>query len=189
MGSRLPRGFRTEAERVARDYRRALGLTVHDRLDPFALAEYLNVRVLPLHAVTKIGMRPDRVATLASPTSGFSAVTVCCGDLRFLVYNSTHPPTRTANSVTHELSHVICKHPPLPPLGVGGCRQWDARFEEEADCLSSTLLVPRDGAFHRLQRDGSFAAGAEHFGVSEQLFRWRAHTTGVVRVLGLLRAG
>lgn len=186
--SKLQRGFKTNAERTSEEFRRRIGLTVHDRLDPFALAAHLNVLVLPLADAGEIGFRPERIAVLVSPVSIFSAVTVCYGDQRFIVYNSGHSPARTANDVTHELSHIICRHPPGPPLGVGGCRQWDDRYEEEADCLSGALLVPRDGAFHRLRRDGSFANAAEHFGVSGQLFSQRAHTTGVVKVLGHLRA-
>lgn len=188
MASKLQRGFKAGAERTSGEYRQRIGLTVHDRLDPFALAEHLKVEVLPLDRAGELGLRPEFMAVLKASESRFLAVTVCFGDLRFIVYNSSHSSARTANTLTHELSHIICKHPPGSPLGIGGCRQWDDRYEDEANCLAGALLIPRDGLFQILRRDGSFAHGAEHYGVSTQLFSQRAHITGVVKVLGLLKA-
>jgi Zn-dependent peptidase ImmA (M78 family) len=105
-----------------------------------------------------------------------------------VVYNPEHSPARRANDVVHELSHVLRKHPPRPAIGFGGCREWDNRYEGEADWLSGALLVPRSGAFVLVRQGGTIQDGADRFGVSVDLFRWRAHMTGVVRVVELLRA-
>jgi hypothetical protein len=44
-------------------------------------------------------------------------------------------------------------------------------------------LSHASGALQVLERGTSFAEAADHFGVSLQLFSWRANQTGVVRQL------
>jgi Zn-dependent peptidase ImmA (M78 family) len=73
------------------------------------------------------------------------------------------------------------EHPFTPALGIGGCRDWHEDLEAEADWLAGTLLVPREGALDWMRNDGSIEDGAEHFGVSQALFRWRVNQTGVAR--------
>jgi Zn-dependent peptidase ImmA (M78 family) len=119
-------------------------------------------------------------------TSGFSALTICEGTRKLIVYNPRHPPTRRANSVVHEVSHVVLEHPPAPALGEGGCRYWDSRLEGEADWQAAALLVPRDGAFAWLQAGNGLSDGANNFGVSLALFRWRVNHTGVAKQLAAL---
>ena len=72
-------------------------------------------------------------------------------------------------------------------IGVGGCRHWDGRQEAEADCLGSALLVPRAGALAWMLESDDIDAGANNFGVSVALFRWRLNHTGVVRHVEKLR--
>ncbi len=91
--------------------------------------------------------------------------------------------------VVHELSHAVHEHPRRPAIDFAGCREWDGRCEEEATWQAGTLLAPRGGAVVRLRRGETIEEAARHFGVTDGLFRWRANTTGIVRVLGLLRAG
>ncbi len=43
----LPRGFKAEADRAARDLRSEMGLAEIDRFDPFAAADYLGIPVWP----------------------------------------------------------------------------------------------------------------------------------------------
>jgi hypothetical protein len=188
MAGKLRWGFKAEAERVSLALRQQLGLTVHDRLDPFALAQHLRVGVRRLDHMEGPGFSADDVAELMDPVAGFSALTVWRGSRPVIVYNSGHSPARTANDVCHELSHIFHKHPPRPAIGFGGCREWDDRYEQEAVWQAGALLVPRDGAFALIRQGYSILDGAAHFGVSEDLFRWRAHNTGVVRIVGLLRA-
>jgi hypothetical protein len=52
--------------------------------------------------------------------SGFSALTICSRTRRLIVYNPRRPPARRANSVVHEVSHVVLEHPTAPALGDGG---------------------------------------------------------------------
>lgn len=182
-GTKLRHGFKAEAERISLELRVELGLTADDRLDCLHLAEYLCIPVVPLHALEEDGAHADIVAQLCDPEAQFSAVTVCRGTRRLVIYNPSHPQGRRANSVAHELSHIILEHPLAPAFGPGGCRHWDARCEAEADWQAGALLVPRDGAFVYLRRNPIVQSGADHFGVSSALFTWRINQTGVTRQL------
>lgn len=183
MAGNLRRGFKTEAERTALELRQEMGLSAGDRLDCLALAAHLDIPVVPLSELLGSGASAESIARLSKSRSGFSALTVCCGTRKLIVYNPRHPPTRRANSVVHEVCHIILEHPAVPALGDGGCRRWDARLEEEADWQAATLLVPRDGALAWFRGGGTTNDGADHFGVSLALFRWRVNKTGVARQL------
>ena len=186
MAGTLRRGFKADAERTSLDLRNEMGLSVRDRLDCLALAAHLGIPAVSLSDLTNSGARPESIARLGASRSTFSALTVCHGTRRLIVYNPRHPTTRRANSVAHEVSHIVLEHPAAPPLGDGGCRYWDARLEEEADWQAAALLVPREGALLWLRSGGCMRDGADHFGVSLPLFRWRVHQTGVARQLAAI---
>ena len=185
MGN-LRRGFKAEAERLAVSVRQELGMEVTDRFDGLALADDLGVPVVSLPQMVEFGASRASVVELSRAGTAFSALTVCLGTARLIVYNPSHPLGRRANSLAHELSHILLEHPPAPALDEGGCRYWDGVCEAEADWLAGCLLVPREGALLLLLRSRSFASSAAHFGVSNQLFKWRANQTGVVRQLDFL---
>jgi len=176
----LRRGFKAEAERISAQVRTGLGLTPRERLECEALAGGLGVDILSLDDLVASGAAPASIARLAEAEARFSAMTLCFGDRRLIVHNPAESPGRHANSLAHELSHVLLKHPAEPALDASGCRRWNGTVEEEADCLAAALLVPRDGALWWLGGGRSMSAGAMHFGVSERLFTWRANKTGVV---------
>jgi hypothetical protein len=186
MADRFRWGFKTEAERFALSLREELGLAVTDPLDPFALTSHLEIPVISIADLRSHGAQAQSITRLMGRTSGFSALTICEGTRRLIVYNPRHAPTRRANSVAHEVSHVVLEHPPAPALGEGGCRYWDSRLEDEADWQAAALLVPRDGAFAWLRAGNTIADGAANFGVSTALFRWRVNQTGVARQLAAL---
>lgn len=183
MSKLLRRGFKAEAERRALRIRRQLGLSGRDRLDPQDLADHLGVYVIPLTDLTGDVKAAASIDRMLAPRAGFSAVTVCVGERRLIVYNPRHPDGRRANSLAHELSHIVMGHEPKPALGPWGCRDWDEVQEAEADWQAAALLVPREGAFWWMEPGRTIAAGAAHFGVSEALFRWRVNQTGVIRQL------
>jgi Zn-dependent peptidase ImmA (M78 family) len=183
----LRRGFKADAERIAESVRAELGLQLWQPLDGLALAEHLGIEVITLRELRRYGAKDESIRRLISPDAGFSATTVCAGTRRLIVYNPREPPGRRANSLTHELSHILLEHEPKQALGAGGCRHWAIREEAEADWLGAALLVPREGALHWMERDGDLERGAEHFGVSIELFRWRVNHTGVIRRLARTR--
>jgi hypothetical protein len=177
----LRRGFKSDAERIAEFVRHDLGLNALDRLDCFALAEQWGIPVVSLGELREDGAGQESIRRLMSAEAGFSATTVVVGTRRLIVYNPRHAPGRSANSLAHELAHVILEHEPAPAIGIGGCRHWDARQEAEADWLGGVLLVPRSSALAWMLRKDDLNEGARHFGVSADLFRWRVNHTGVVR--------
>jgi hypothetical protein len=182
-GSRLRHGFQTEAEAIALELRQEIGAMAHDRLDYLGLAGHLGIPVASLDDARLAGFSVEAADCLSDPAQRFDALTVCVGTAHFIVYNPTQAPTRRASTIAHELSHIVLEHPPGPAIGVGGCRQWDPRVEEEATWLSGALLVPRRGAIAWMAQGRTIENGADYFGVSVQLFRWRVNGTGIMRQL------
>ena len=130
----LRRGFKTEANAIAREVRLELGLQPYDRLDPWQLARHLEIPVVGLCAYDEDA--PFAVTQFQTVDSGaFSAVTVFRGHARVVVHNDSHAPGRQCSNLAHELSHALLLHPPTPALNVYGCRDWDKEVEEEADLL------------------------------------------------------
>jgi Zn-dependent peptidase ImmA (M78 family) len=182
----MRRGFKTKAEAIAIELRSELGLTAHDRLDCTQLASHLAIEIAPVTDLTRSSAAPTDMACLLDTSTGFSAMTVYRGTKCKIFYNPFDPSTRTANSIAHELSHVVLEHEPGKAVS-DGMRVWNATHEEEASWQAGALLVPRDGAFAWLVGGGDATGGAVHFGVSQQLFNWRANSTGVVAQLNRRR--
>ena len=59
-----------------------------------------------------------------------------------------------------------------------GCRHWDQEMEDEADWLSSVLLVPEEAALFIVRRGWSIAEAATKYGVSGEMIQWRVNATG-----------
>jgi Zn-dependent peptidase ImmA (M78 family) len=178
--AKFRRGFKADCERFALDIRRELKLAAADRLDPHHLAKHLAIPAVPLTDFA--GSCSDAVEQLISRDRGsFSAATVFSGTRRMIVYNPTHSAGRHANSVAHELGHVLLEHEPGPVRDESDQRRWSDQDEREADHLAATLLVPRGGILPIMYRVARIEAAADHFGVSIQLMEWRFNETGVKR--------
>lgn len=186
------RGFKTQAEEIALEIRAELKLAPQARLMPADLAEHLGIPVLSLQGLAPFEAEDEEedvsfgdAVALFTGTSRekLSAFTVTQDTHRLIVYNESHPETRQANSLAHELSHILLEHEPSPHSDQYGHRFWSPEIEEEANVLAAALLVPREGARIVLESGRSEAQAAKHFGVSLQLFQWRARQTGVLRQL------
>ena len=188
MPDELRRGFKAEAEALAQLVRAELKLGVLDRLDCHLLAETWGIPTVTLGELREYGAKEQSIQNLLNPVAGFSAATVCVGPRRLIIYNQRHSTGRIANSLAHELSHIVLEHEPSPVVGVGGCRHWNGTQEVEADWLAGALLVPRESALAWLRRSDDLEAGAQHFGVSIELFTWRVNHTGVARQVAAARA-
>ena len=186
MGTRLRRGFKAEAERIALELRAEMGLAPADRLDGRDLARHLGIPVVQVRDL-KGEARDESLARLLAKEAGFSALTVCAGARRLIVYNQRTPPGRRASSLAHELAHIFLEHPPVAAAGLDGRRLWDQELELEANWQAGALLVPREGALAWLRRERGPAGGERHFGVSRALFLWRLHQTGALRQFGQAR--
>ncbi len=176
----LRRGFKTEANATARDVRLELGLRPYDRLDPWRLAEYLEIPIVGLSdyvndapiAVTHFG-KVDSAA--------FSAVTVFRGHARLVVHNDSHAPGRQRSNLAHELSHGLLLHPPAPPLDANGCRDWDRELEEEADWLAGALLVSEEAALLAARQGRTDEQVAAIYEISVRMARYRMNVTAARR--------
>ena len=114
-------------------------------------------------------------------SSCFSAGTVLTGTGRLIIFNPVHGNGRLANSIAHELAHLLLEHAPGPDIGPGGCRVWDHEMESQADLLAAVLLVSRDAALACARIGLPHPVGAARFGVSADLMRWRTDYTGAAR--------
>jgi Zn-dependent peptidase ImmA (M78 family) len=166
---------------MAADLRKEFGLDPVSPLNCIDICKELGIPVIPISNLIVSGAERESVGCLTASTAKFSAMTVASGTKRLIVYNPTHPAGRRANSLAHELSHIILEHPMSHALGVGGCRRWNSVLEDEADWQAGALLVPRQAALEWMQANKSLEEGALNYGVSLPLFRWRVHQTGVVR--------
>jgi Zn-dependent peptidase ImmA (M78 family) len=169
-------GFKTEANAIADETRRELGLGALDPLDPLALAAHLDVPVLALSELAADA--PDVLYLLNVEPKSFSATTVFDGARRLIVHNDGHALARRNSNITHEISHALLLHEPKPALDHRGCRYWDQGAEDEANWLAGALLVPADAALAVARGWRSEQEAMEHFGVSEQMLEWRLNATG-----------
>ena len=180
----MRRGFKAWSERTAADYRRGLGVSLDHRLDPKRLARALGVRVLTPAQIRGLS-EPSRKQLAATDPYGWSAVTVSRNGARLVIMNPAHSPARQANSLAHELAHLILDHAParitLSPEGILLRPNHDSEQEDEADWLAGCLLAPREGLLRAYRRNRSVELLARWFGVSIELIRWRLATTGVPR--------
>jgi hypothetical protein len=190
-GSLLRRGFKTWCENASYGYRRDLHLPNHAQLDPRDLARHIGVAVWTPHDIHGLDHQTLN-QLLKVDAESWSAVTLTVGQVSVVITNSSHPDTRQNNSLAHELSHLILKHPPaqafVTPDGMIVMNEYNRVHEEEANCLSGTLLAPRDGLLHLLSLGWNDERIAAHFGISMDLLRMRKNLTGVERQLGRFRS-
>ncbi|MET4388529.1 hypothetical protein ABIB73_004292 [Bradyrhizobium sp. F1.4.3] len=182
----LRRGFKTWCENASRGYRRELGLEPFDRLDPRLLASKLDVKIWTPSDVPGLPRSALRQLTKTDP-SGWSAVTICVEDKSLIIVNDQDSEERQNNSLAHEISHLVLEHKAaqvfVSPAGQMLLSEYDRVQEEEANCLSGTLLVPREALLHFLTLEYDHARIARHFAVSRDVLLMRFNLTGVGKQL------
>lgn len=176
----LRRGFKTEANSIAREIRRELKLHPVAPLDAWALAEHLDIPVLTLSSMSDAA--PFAAAHFSNAgSSEFSAVTVFRGTRRVIIHNDSHSKGRQSSNLAHELSHGLLLHPPTPAMNDCGCRDWNQDLEDEAEWLSGALLISEEAALHIARHGLSCEEAAAVYGVSERMVQWRLNVTGARR--------
>ncbi len=171
------RGFKTEANAYAKEFRAELGLQPHAPLCPWQLAEHLAIPVVPLSEFQNTISEAVRYLTIQN-TKSFSAVTVFDGMRRLIVHNDSHDPLRQASNVSHELSHGILQHPPTEPFNEYGCRNLNQEYEDEANWLGPALLISEEAALHIVKTGMTIDEAVEHYRVSKQVINMRINVTG-----------
>lgn len=175
----LRRGFKTEANATAREFRGELGLAADSPLCPFTAAEHLDVPVRKLTSFHDIS--PIETALLLSKGTAVSAVTACIGVQRLIIYNDALPQTRSHADIMHEIAHMLLIHPPHSVCTDAGDRHYDREMEEEANWLGPAMLVSEEAALHVARRALSIPIAANLYGVSPDLMRMRLNVTGAQR--------
>jgi Zn-dependent peptidase ImmA (M78 family) len=173
----LRRGFKTEANEIAREIRAELNLKSAEPLNPWRLAEHLAIPIIPLSAWRR--HIPEAVVHLSEiEPESFSAVTVFFGTKRVIVHNDAHSRGRQAADIAHELAHALLGHPPSAAIDERGCRYWNEDLEDEADWLSGALLVSEEAALAVALSKQSVPEAARVYGVSKAMMQWRLNVTG-----------
>ena len=173
----MRRGFKAEANAIAREVRAELSMSLISPLDVMQLAQHLDIPVVPLSSFREDAPYAVRLF-LNGGQELFSGVTVFSGTNRMIVYNDAHVEGRQANDITHELAHGLLLHPPTAAVDGRGCRVLDSVVEAEANWLSGALLVPEEAALHIVRDGWSLDKAAEKFGVTPQMVRYRINMTG-----------
>lgn len=169
-------GFQTEAEHLAADLRKELGVGLYKRLDPFLLADYLAV---PVWSLNKLQDIQAAVVVLHGPEmAAFSAMTVFRGTSRVIVHNTAHAPVRQASNLCHELAHCALLHPVASALDSLGCREWDGAIEKEATFLAGALLIPSKAIWWAAKQRQAHEEIADQYGCSVEMVRIRLNLTG-----------
>lgn len=171
------RGFKSEANQIARELRHELGLGVAAPLNPWKLAEHLGILVVPLSTFKEES--PGAFVQLARRDKGaFSAVTICCDYKRLIVVNDAHHLNRQASSLAHELAHILLWHKPARAVEGDDVREWNPEQEAEAHWLGGALLISEEAALQIVSKRQSVAAAASVYGVSHDMVTFRLGVTG-----------
>ena len=178
----MRRGFKAWCERTANEYRQVLGVSLEEALDPRAFAVFLHVRVVTPQDIPGFSCTSLEQLTVADPES-WSAITISQSGINLVILNSSQSLTRQANSLAHELAHLVLNHKAdnaqVSAQGILFRAQYDKEQEEEAAWLAGCLLVPGEGLFQAYRRGNSPTLLAEKFGVSQSLRDWRLRMTAV----------
>ena len=189
------RGFKAWSERTALGFRRDLQIEPFGALDPYELAQHLDIRVWTPDDVVRLGDLAEvhLEQLLKHDPSSWSAVTLILPLNKVIILNSTHAPVRQNSDLMHELAHLILEHKParvdITPEKLMILDTYDKFQEEEANWLGGALLVPRDGLLDVLSRNRRNKSAASHFNVSTQMVEWRRRMTGIDKQLGRRRSG
>jgi Zn-dependent peptidase ImmA (M78 family) len=173
----LRRGFKTEANDIAREVRGELKLAVMDPLDPWLLSHHLEIPVYGLSSLTDYASFAVHYFSCIDTTS-FSAVTIFRGRERHIVHNDTHNLGRQSSNLAHELAHALLHHQPAPALNDVGSRNWNQTLEDEANWLGGSLLISEEAALLIARKKWSYMQAAAYYKVSEEMIRFRLNVTG-----------
>ena len=177
----LRRGFKSEAERIAKRVQTDLGLGAAEPIAPELIAELLGIEV---KAGDEILSR-ERFQELENiQANAFSACTLRPSpDRTVIVHNPLSPPTRQRSDVAHELAHTLLDHElsRVQRLGEVTFLSCDPVQEEEAAWLSGCLLLPRALLLTEVRSGIGAGEIARKHGVSERMAQYRLDVTGVMR--------
>ena len=172
-------------EQLALRVRSFAGLTgIHDRLDPYVLAESLGLRVVSLDSI--VGLSDEAKALLQSPSSeawSGGATPILPDGTRVVILNPSHSETRKMATLMEEICHVLLGHQHSELSAASEAsdahRTHHQHIEEEAYAVGTAALLPYRALACYLSRGFSIKTISVQLGVSQALVRYR------IRVLKL----
>ena len=179
----LRRGFKAEAERLARDVWSAMGLAPNDPVDAIKLARHMGCRVRPADALVDIA-KLERLYRIQKDAF-FACTFKLPGDRYAIVFNPLMSDRRRNSDIAHEVAHIVLGHrlSRLERLGDVAFLAGDKQQEDEAAWLSGCLLLPRFALIHDLRKGRKLDAIARKRTLSKDMVEYRFRVTGVQRQL------
>ena len=177
----LRRGFKSEAEGIAGQVRKELGIEPHQPIAPERIGELLGIEI---RAGDKLIPRSKFEELDEIQPGAFSACTLQPTPGRLVVvYNPLSTVERRRSDLAHELAHTLLDHElsRIERLGDLTFLSCDSVQEEEAAWLGGCLLLPRELLMAEVRQGLSETAIAEKHVVSVEMARYRLNVTGVAR--------
>ncbi|MDR1678655.1 MAG: ImmA/IrrE family metallo-endopeptidase [Prevotellaceae bacterium] len=180
----LKRGFKTDAERLAKEYREKLKIHPCGALCAFKLAEHLEV---PIFSATEFVSDEKDIGLLKGlkgELSEWSALTmVTKSGNRIIIHNPYNSNVRQQSDLMHELAHIICNHQRIQqvynfeiPFGM---LEYDEVQEEEAKCLGATFQLAKPCLLWARKNGKTIEYISSYFNASEEMIRYRMNTTNI----------
>lgn len=151
-------------------------------LDPFDLARFAKLLVLPFEAVEALSeeSRQHLLGEGKDAWSGGAASLPLPDGRKLIILNPTHGPNRQHATLMEEICHVFLGHKPsrlaitrYDKKGNIIARDYHEEIEEEAYGTGAAALVPYT-ALRRFVEEGKTSREiARHFNVSRQLVEYR----------------
>jgi IrrE N-terminal-like domain len=168
-------------EGKAQGMRNACHVETFGRLDPFELANVLQVDLVNLGDIAALETEIVSQLTVHDPGSWSAGMLHAPGGRKLVVLNPTHDPRRHRASLMEELAHLWLEHKPSRLISYDGViiRTWKKAQETEAYWVGAAALLPRrimKGA--RTLRHDATAVANEHM-VSEALVHFREKVLGI----------
>ncbi len=154
-----------------------------ERLDPFELAKYARLLVVPFEDIEQ-SLSEETVRELLGSSkdkwSGGAASRILPNGHKLIILNPTHPRNRHMATLMEEISHVFLGHKPSRLAierrdrhGNLIARDYNAAIEEEAYATGAAALVPYGGLKKLIARGKTAGEMARHYGVSRALIEYR----------------
>ncbi|MEP7214477.1 MAG: ImmA/IrrE family metallo-endopeptidase [Acidobacteriota bacterium] len=152
------------------------------RLDPFRLARYANLLVIPVDQVDGLSAKTldELLGTGKNKWSGGAASHKLPSGQKLIILNPTHGKNRHNATLMEEICHVFLGHKPSR-LAIEGhdkhgnviARDYNADIEEEAYSTGAAALVPYSSLKRFVEQGKSATQIARHFNVSRALVEYR----------------
>jgi Zn-dependent peptidase ImmA (M78 family) len=154
-----------------------------ERLNPFELARYANLFVIPyekLEAILTEETRLHLVGDGKDAWSGGACSKALPDGRKLIVLNPTHGANRQNATLMEEISHVFLGHKPSKLAvttynkeGKAIAREYQADIEEEAYSVGAAALVPFSALRRMINQGKTSREIARHFNVSRELVEYR----------------